>query len=532
MTGLRALFAGCLLALAMAGPAAAEWRRAESGRFIVYSQGSEASLRRYVRSLELYDYTLRVRMSLPVDAPPVRKLPIYLVSGRGGLVQINPRVGDGVAGQYFPVGEDIFAAAVADSEQDYILHEYFHHFSFEAGATDMPGWLQEGLAEYFMTAKVREDSVDIGGFNENRVYWLFNATWIPLEDLLGKRFSDLARGENRETYYPVAWLLTHYMMNDDSRRAQLGAYLNDVQAGGDPVEAMERATGMTLGELRRALHRYRQITLTRYTLDFPEPQINVTTLPASADDLLLLGQRLKVGVAEDQRAATAVLIRRLAARRPDDPFAMLQLGHAELHFGDPDAGEAVLTRLLEREPDNVEALQLMATRYARLAQERPAEATSLLARGRGYLARAFAADQGNYYTLWLLARTRQSARNYPNANDLTTWDLAYQAAPQLAGIRLGYASAMMQAGEFEGAINLLVPLANSPHGGSTASTAQTLLERARAHQPPLSDDELEAAADAAEQPTGPAPEPGETPPPADAPPGGTAPEPASGTRPT
>lgn len=531
MSGIRALFAGLLLALAMAGPAAAEWRRAESDRFIVYSQGSEAALRRYVRALEIYDYTLRRRMSLPVDSPPARKLPIYLVSGRNGLVQINPRVGENVAGQYFPAGEDIFAAAVSDAEQDYVLHEYFHHFSFEAGAADLPGWLMEGLAEYFMTAKVKPESVEIGGYNENRVYGLFNQTWLSLDDLLGKRFSELRRGEGRDTYYPVAWLLTHYMMADETRRAQLGAYITDVQAGGDPVEAMERATGMPLAELRRALQRYRRISISIYRLDFPEPQITVTTLPRSADDLLLLAQRLKVGVAEDQRTATAVLIRRIAARHPDDPFAMLQLGHAELHFGDPEAGEAVLTRLLEREPDNVEALQLMATRYAKLAEERPAESIALLQRARGYLARAFAADEGNYYTLWLLARTRQTARGYPNANDLTTWDLAYQAAPQLSGIRLGYASAMMKAGEFENAAILLSPLAHAPHGGAAAATAQTLLERARAGLAPLGDDELEAAAEADAAPAEPAPQPepapasGEEPAPGDAPPDGSQPQP-------
>ena len=147
MVWIRALLAGLLVALMLAGPAAAEWRRAESDRFIVYSQGSEGALRRYVRSLEIFDYTLRRRMNLPIGEAPARKLPIYLVSGRNGLVQINPRVGENVAGQYFPVGEDIFAAAFSDSDQDYLLHEYFHHFSFEAGAADLPGWLVEGLAE-------------------------------------------------------------------------------------------------------------------------------------------------------------------------------------------------------------------------------------------------------------------------------------------------------------------------------------------------------------------------------------------------
>ncbi|MBX9459858.1 MAG: tetratricopeptide repeat protein [Brevundimonas sp.] len=122
----------------------------------------------------------------------------------------------------------------------------------------------------------------------------------------------------------------------------------------------------------------------------------MTHLPASADDLLLLGQRLKVGVDDDRREETAALVRRLAARHPDDPFAQLQLGHAELHFGDPAVGEEVLTRLLEREPENVEALQLMASRFMRQTEDRPEETLELMRRARGYLARAYRVDPAQF----------------------------------------------------------------------------------------------------------------------------------------
>ena len=64
----------CVLATAVASPASAEWRRAESQRFIVYSTGGEAPLLRYVQSLEMYDYILRYRMGLPLDGVAARKL--------------------------------------------------------------------------------------------------------------------------------------------------------------------------------------------------------------------------------------------------------------------------------------------------------------------------------------------------------------------------------------------------------------------------------------------------------------------------
>lgn len=487
------LFGIAIFAASAASPAHAEWRRAESPNFVVYSQGSEHHLRRYVRNLEIYDFLLRQRMGLPTAAEG-RKLPIYLVNGRSGLLQINPRTGQNVAGTYFPVGEDIFAAAFNDREQDYLFHEYFHHFSYQLASTaGYPAWLLEGLAEYFMTAEISETSVKIGGYNEGRVYGLFDATWLPLEDLLTKRVGEVRR-THQASYYPVAWLMTHWFMSDDTRRAQLAAYILDVQQGAESVAAMERATGLTMDQLRQQLRRYRRLTIETYTADFPETPVTVTRLPRSADDLLLIGQRLKVGVVEDERAETADLVRRLAARHPDDPFAQLQLGHAELHFGDPDAGEALLTRLLEREPGNIEALQLMASRFIRLARERPEDSVSLMRQARGYLARAYAADPAQYYTLQLLAESRQVEDNYPTENDLVTWDLAFQFAPQLATIRLGYANALMHAEEFDEAVILLRPLANAAHGGRTAERAAGMMERAKNRQPPLSAEELEATA--------------------------------------
>ena len=98
----------------------------------------------------------------------------------------------------------------------------------------------------------------------------------------------------------------------------------------------------------------------------------------------------------------------------------------------------------------------------------------------------------------MLAETRVGAAGYPTENDLTTWDLAFGGAPQLPGIRLGYARALMLAGEHQEAVLLLEPLANAPHGGQAARTASVLLDRARAGQPPLSDADSRAAAEAEE----------------------------------
>lgn len=500
-----------LMALGWAAPASAEWRRAESERFIVYSEGRESELRDYVRKLEIFDLILRQRLGVPVDQVPPRKLPIYLVEGPRALATVFPSIGADVVGIYTPSNEDIFAVAIRDGDDDTLLHEYTHHFMFQHSAVAYPSWLVEGFAEYFATTEIEGTRVEIGQANVGRAIMLADRVWIPLDQVLTRPLGEIRLPQLRDTYYPVAWVLTHWMMGDPERSQQLQAYIDDVGAGGDPAEALVRATGMSLGDIEHELRDYirGRIPARRYDFNLPAPPIAVTTLPPSADGLLLLNQRLKVGVNREQRDATTVLVRQRAAAYPDDPFALLALGHAELHFGDPEAGEAALTRLLEIQPDNVEALQLMATREIQQAQDQDDPAR--LRRARGYLGRAFAVDDANFRTFVLLGSTREGAADYPNENDVATWELANTLAPQLPTARLGLASALMRSGQSEAAVRLLRPLANAPHGGGAAQAAQTLLAQATAGQAPLSDEAIAAAVDA-DNPEGQPPAEPETPP--------------------
>ncbi|KQS53748.1 hypothetical protein ASG17_14640 [Brevundimonas sp. Leaf363] len=492
-----------LCAIAAASPAAAEWKRAESERFIVYSQGGERELVTYVQKLETFDYIVRLRLGLSTDAPP-RKFPVYLLRNRRDLLQVLPGAGENIQGVYIPRNDDIFALSMTGGDHT-LLHEYFHHLSIATGGlAAYPGWLVEGLAEYYATADVLQSRVTLGGYEDNTAYWLSQSSWLPLETLLTERPSVINTSAVAPTYYPVAWLLTHYFMNDESRRPLLQAYVRDVSAGGDPVEAMQRATGMDLAALKTELRGYMRdrITLTRYSFQRAPAEITVTTLPPSADDLLLIGQRLSDGVADEDKAPTLAAIRTAAARYPDDAFALLQLGRAEMDLGDKAIGEATLQRVLEIEPANVGALQRLAAERIDHARDETDYQASLatIREARAYLARAYQADPTHFYTLQMLAETRQWSQSYPNDNDLLTWDQAFNLAPQLPNIRFGYANALMQAGKNDEAIILMKPIANAPHNDGQAEAAQQMIDRALAGQAPLSQEALDAAADEPSEP--------------------------------
>lgn len=460
-------------------PAHADWLKAESERFIVYSDGGEGKLRDFVQELEAYDRFLRMRMGLDGNEAPPRKLPIYLVGSRSGLVKVRPDLPENVAGFYMATGEDIFGIALRDQTVNTLKHEYAHHFMMQNFSYPYPGWFIEGFAEYYATVEVEKSRILVGKHNENRAYWLQTASWMPMTELLSKRPLQTAR--NRNTYYPLAWLLTHWFLGDTERQQTLDVYLRDVGAGGDPVEAMERATGLGPTELSRTLRRYMsgRIPYQGMTVNFPPPSITVTRLPRSADDLLLLNQRLKMGVADDRRVATAEDVRRAAARYPDDPLALLALGHAELHFGDPAAAEAPLQRLLALEPDNVEALQYLVRARLKAARDSDSleESDRLRAEARGFLHRAYRADEANYATLLLIAENRNGGEGYPNDNDVTVLEQAYVLAPQLGEARINLAQVLMIRGRNAEAVPLLEPLVNDPHNPSPG--ARALLLRAR-----------------------------------------------------
>ena len=474
----------------VATPAQAEWKRAESERFIVYSDGDERSLREFVQKLETFDRTLRFVMNRPVEEPPLRKLPIYLVRQQRDIRQVWPDVPETIYGLYTVSDDDIWAIAVRSRDDDStLLHEYAHHFMLQHFPQGYPAWFVEGFAEYFSSVDFRSGRVAVGLPDENAVGWLLGVNrWIPMEDVLTKRYWEIRDG--RETYYPVSWIMTHYFLSDPDRKAQLGQYLIAVAAGVEGRQAMETATGQTLEQLERSLRTYlrgRAMSLV-VTYPFPQAQITVTALPPSADTLLLLNQRLKrLSRGGEPNPQLLDAVRASASRYPDDPLAQRTLARAEIVLGEPSRAASILDGVLSRQEDDVEALQLQASVKLIAAEgvEDLDQYDVLHREARALLGRAYAVDQNNFTTLLLLAQSRRTARGFPNDNDEETLWAAHELAPQLPGIRFDLAQVLIIRGKPEQAIALLRPLLNDPHDASVAQFAQRITAEAlRRSAPP------------------------------------------------
>lgn len=411
----RLLLALALVALTPA-PALAEWRRAQSEHFVVYSDGSERALRDYTAKLERFDALLTSRFG--GARAEARRLPVYLVGDARALRVAVPGLPAGYAGYYSHSDIDTFAVLVRGESDDILLHEYSHHVMARAGDVPYPGWFREGFAEYFATATVTEGGeASFGLPNPGRLRALQQSRWLPMDVLLR---ADSSFGIDSETgrgmYYAQSWALTHWLLADASRIRNLSVYVTAVNRGQDPVEAWQAIFAMTPDQLTAQLRAHVRARLSYAKLQMPalSPVITVTTLSPAADTVLLPAINAR-SWNPDQIDGPALLgtLQAAAARFPDDPLALVALGRAEKRWGDPAAAETALTRALERRGDDVEGLVLMAD----LATERGADATDDAERtrqwglARDFLRRALEADPTDHRAHAAQARFRRYARD-------------------------------------------------------------------------------------------------------------------------
>lgn len=499
-------------ALCAPGLAQAKWIKAETSRFILYSNGSEQNLREYAVKLEDYDTLLRVFFGLNPEGVPARKLEMYLVSDVVDIRKLEPAAREGLGGFYSASPYDIFFIGKRGhgqgDEDDTVLHEYAHHFMMQYLAGRYPGWLIEGFAEYYMTAKLKAGSFEIGSFNTGRAYTLMNGQWTPTEIVLTKRTYELKR-DQVYGYYAQSWLMTHYMLSDPNRRKQLFSYVRLLGQGKESVAAWNEATGESIEAFDEKLKAYMRkgMPSTRFTrANYKPAPVAITTLPKSADDFLLESVRArrtgcgtdreapdlddgsdkeKAEAAAEQAKEDAEFLARTrtrAALYPGDAMAQRTLACVELEDGDKAKGEAILDQLIETDPQDAASLRLKGLLL--LARARDADdgetRRKLMNEAGRVLLKSNAAEPNDYRTLLAYARSRRGEPDYPNDNILDVLGNAAVLAPQVDDVAIETARAYIMRKRWDEAEKLLIPVANNPHGKAGAALARSMLKEVEA----------------------------------------------------
>jgi hypothetical protein len=494
------------LGLFAAAPARAEWRKAETEHFIIYGDVSERTLRTYATKIERFDALLRTYYPIQSDVQ-IPKLEIYLADGARDMRRILPGGSESIAGFYSADAGRIYTVTNISNPEalSTLFHEYAHHFMFQMSAEAYPSWFVEGFAEYYSTVVLEPEKIEVGREDRGRMLMftqLGSNEWAPLADVLKWRISRSGRARIFD-YYAQAWALTHYLMSSPERQRMLSQYLNAVIRGADSITAMQAATGRTSVELQTDMRRYFLGRITYYTpqIVIPLPEVEMSTMDANEGSLVWFDLRLddtplvvpldndpddprsdarRAEMAREAARHRADLITdalAAAARRPGQRMAMLVAARAHRLNGDPAAGLEALQPLLSVESADGDALRIAAALLMDQVRAEPdsGNAPSRRRLAMSYLGQAMEHRPLDFRVYLGLNDTRRGQAAYPNANDISTLEVATALAPQADESRLRLAEAYMSALMWNEARTMLGPVANAPHPGADRVRARTML---------------------------------------------------------
>jgi len=366
-----------VLTIAFATSAQATWYEATSNNFVVYSEGSEQAARDFAARLERFRFVLKTVRRIP-EGQPSPRLRVFLLPDREAVARMADS--SSIVGYYVSdaralmlVGtrnrsnsqlNDIRSAQSESADildpENVLFHEYTHHFTFQYFPATYPTWYSEGFAEFWGTTAILPGDVVEVGAPANHRYSTFSALgWLPLDRLLRAHNYAEVGGTDVFLLYAEGWLLVRYMFDHPDRQRQINEYLRLINNGTPFDEAVRRAIPDVAAFNSQLFAyasqgRFNVVRLPFRTIDVG-PIAARTLRPA---EQALIGDEIRLSQGYAQREATefANHVRAIAARFPDDPFAVRMVMETQYLAGNNAEALAAADRLLALEPDNGRAL--------------------------------------------------------------------------------------------------------------------------------------------------------------------------------
>jgi hypothetical protein len=186
----------------------------------------------------------------------------------------------GVPG-FFVTGEDqnFFVLNLFEEESWRAVAHDFAHLLLNYNYPPVPGWFDEGFAEYFGSIRLDDRKYEIGGDPELRSRFtedllesqhevrnlpksltelLGGQVWLALPDLLTMKHdtSTYTESTHHTLFYAQAWMMMHYVLHE-KKLPETGTYFDLVENQRVPVEeAIQKAYGVTSAQFDQAVKDY------------------------------------------------------------------------------------------------------------------------------------------------------------------------------------------------------------------------------------------------------------------------------------
>ena len=257
-----------ILALAVPGRGAEDWIHAQTDHFDMFSASSERESRRFLNELEQFCTAFQKVFGVSSVGQP--RVTVMMFDSKDQMKPFCPQYKGktkDVAG-YYQKGKDedliVLSADSQDRGEDggysIIFHEYVHKLLHEQGYNP-PTWLDEGLAQFYATMRVTENSVEVGQPAQQRLRVIARSALMPLGRLFAVNHSSPEYNEKFQTqiFYAQSWLLVHFLYcgTDKNVQGKFTQFFEGVEENPTALEAQcQRVYGMNFAQMESALSGY------------------------------------------------------------------------------------------------------------------------------------------------------------------------------------------------------------------------------------------------------------------------------------
>lgn len=456
------------------------WREVTTKHFVIYGNMAEDKIRAFADRMERYDGAIRqivgAKESLPVT--------IYVVSSIEEVQRLAGR--QNVGGFYVPNAQGPYLVAplsaqgnnvVRDVARTILLHEYAHHLTLSNTDEFYPGWVTEGLAEFFSTANFdKNGAVTLGAPNTMRIYDIGDMNRWSVEQLLSSDSRKIPNNQRIERY-TRGWLLCHYLLVSGKRNGQLASYIKKINAGAAPLVAGREVFG-DLNTLNSEIERYvRQAKLPGLTFvpDGVKNGVQMTVRSMSASQAKMMPMRLRsaIGVDEESAPKVAAQGRAVAAQYPNDPWVQRAMAEMAYDAKQYDEANVAADRALAVQSDNLMAMVYKGRALAQQAKLR--NDRELWKQARRWFVKANKQEPNHALPFVLYYDSFAAAGEVAPEASLNGLLRATMIVPQDPSINMRIGYALIQKGDLQWARKALAPVGFNPERGEENAAKKVIM---------------------------------------------------------
>ena len=196
------------------------WVQVSSNTYVVKSSAGEERAKRVLRDLERFHQLVGTLVFRATELPDL-PIEVLLIGDDQTMRELAPQYNGrrvAVAGDY-QRGQDrdfivLSGRVFPETLTSVVYHELTHYFLSRALA-HRPAWLNEGLAEYFSTAEIRDEEISLGALSPDRMQLLKTTQPLPLKEFFAVDTDSPYYNEmlKANVFYAQSWAFVHFMMH-------------------------------------------------------------------------------------------------------------------------------------------------------------------------------------------------------------------------------------------------------------------------------------------------------------------------------